>query len=354
MSVMRHSGAMVAMHGPAGCLGNYSGFVEPDYFADPGMILCSMIGENESIMGIDTIFIDKIAASVRDLNPHFVAVIGTPVPAIIGTDYSSICIEVEEKTGVPSVYVGTSGFNDYAWGVEKSYNALLRFVDTSVEPDPDAVNIIGYNVVDYLDDTDLRTLESQLEAEGKRINCVMGYCGSDELKSLLAAGENIVVSSSGQRFANTLRKRFGMPYSLRLTLGDGRPPAQRHDGLRVMIIGDQVMANAMRDYIESRFGCDCDVVTFFTFSKAVAREGDAKVSDEFDFAPIVERGYDVFIGDPIFRRLVPADARYVDVPHPAVSSRLHWEEHIPLLGKEMLDLLDRSFEERAEALCPLL
>lgn len=347
MSVMRHSGALVAMHGPAGCLGNYTGFVEPDYFADPGMILCSMVGENEAIMGLDRIFIDKIAKSVEDLHPPFVAVIGTPVPAIIGTDYSSICVEVEERTGTPAVYVNSSGFNDYAWGVEKSYNALLRFVEPHGEPDPDAVNIIGYNVVDFLDTKDLEALEERLRAQGKRINCVVGDCGVDDLRHLADAGENIVVSSSGLRFANTLRKRFGTPWSLGLELGDGRGPAEQRRGLKVMIIGDQVMSNAMRDYIEARFGCECDVVTFFTFSKAIAREGDAKVSDEFDFAPLTERGYDMYIGDPIFRRVVPHDARYVDVPHPAVSSRLHWEDHIPLLGREMLDLIDASFAGRS-------
>lgn len=347
MSVMRHSGAMVAMHGPAGCLGNYTGFVEPDYFADPGMILCSMIGENEAIMGLDGIFIDKIVGAAEDLRPPFIAVIGTPVPAVIGTDYASICTEVEDRTGIPCVYVDATGFNDYAWGVEKAYNALLRFVEDDGVRDPDAVNIIGYNVVDYCDTEDLEVLEARLAAQGKRINCVVGDCGIDDVKKLARAGENLVVSSSGLRFANTLRRRYGTPYRIGIELGDGRGPAPATDVKRVMVIGDQVMANAMREYIEQRFGCTCDVVTFFTFSKKIAREDDAKVVDEFDFAPLTERGYDMYIGDPIFRRIVPEGSRYVSVPHPAVSSRLHWDDHVPLLGKGMLDLLDASFAGRS-------
>lgn len=43
------------------------------------------------------------------------------------------------------------------------------------------------------------------------------------------------------------------------------------------------------------------------------------------------------IGDPLFKRLLKRenDIMYVDVPHLAVSSRLHWRHGVQYVGKEI-------------------
>ncbi len=56
----------------------------------------------------------------------FAAVIGTPVPAVIGTDYRALERMLAKKTELPVLTVNTDGMELYDKGEEKAYLALFE------------------------------------------------------------------------------------------------------------------------------------------------------------------------------------------------------------------------------------
>lgn len=54
------------------------------------------------------------------------ALVGTPVPAVIGTDYKALKKKLSKETSLPVVTVDTDGMHLFDSGEEKAYAALLR------------------------------------------------------------------------------------------------------------------------------------------------------------------------------------------------------------------------------------
>ena len=64
----------------------------------------------------------------------FAVVIGTPVPAVIGTDYRALERMLAKKTELPVLTVNTDGMELYDKGEEKAYLALFeKFSDKNEE-----------------------------------------------------------------------------------------------------------------------------------------------------------------------------------------------------------------------------
>ena len=327
---------MGVIHAPVGCIGNYTGFDEPDWFVNPGMIFSSSMREDETIFGLDEIVIEKSVQSVNDLNPDFYVMIGCPPPALIGTDYQAIAEEVERRTGVPSISVDTNGFDTYRRGADKFFKAMAERFLEPMEKKDGLVNVIGYNHLDYCGEEDLKDLCSILSGKWKDINT----CGSlEDFRRLPQAELNVVVSASALGLARYMEREFGMPYTCDLPVGGTDVPASAgKGGKKVLIIGDQVMSNATRTMVEKRYGCTCDVATFFDLDEGISRPGDAGLVSEEDLKNMLSRGYDFVIGDPLFRKFV--NCEYVQIPQVAVSSRLFWNNHIPTFRDDLLKVVD--------------
>ena len=59
------------------------------------------------------------------LSADFIAVIGTPVPAVIGTDYRALSRMIEKKTGIPALTIDTDGTKLYDDGEKKTWKELF-------------------------------------------------------------------------------------------------------------------------------------------------------------------------------------------------------------------------------------
>ena len=53
----------------------------------------------DAILGRDDRLVAKLADAVTKLDAKFAAIIGTPVPAVIGTDYHALKRMTEKKSG---------------------------------------------------------------------------------------------------------------------------------------------------------------------------------------------------------------------------------------------------------------
>jgi len=104
-----------------------------------------------------------------------------------------------------------------------------------------------------------------------------------------------------------------------------------------LVIGEQVMANSLRDCLRLDFGVPhVRVASFFRMDPALSEEGDLFLdSEEALTALMILRSFDLVVGDPLFRELVHGaeSSVFVPFPHLAVSSRLHWDGEFDYVGE---------------------
>ena len=71
----------------------------------------------DAILGRDDRLVAKLADAVTKLDAKFAAIIGTPVPAVIGTDYHALKRMTEKKVDLPILTVDTDGKSLISCGV---------------------------------------------------------------------------------------------------------------------------------------------------------------------------------------------------------------------------------------------
>ena len=98
-----------------------------------------------------------------------------------------------------------------------------------------------------------------------------------------------------------------------------------YSGKNVLVVQQQVMANAIRNEIINR-APDANVQTasWFSLKSEFRQPGDVHFRDEEDYIRLAEEGgFDVIFADACMQRMTPGFAgTFVDVPHFAVSGRL--------------------------------
>ena len=152
--------------------------------------------------------------------------------------------------------------------------------------------------------------------------------GLDFFKGLEQTESSFAVSTAGLRMAAFLKKRFGTPYEI-LTYRDAKE--SKGNGKRCLILGDQVMSNYLRGRIESEIGHEADVGTLFGLERSISRQNDFSTDSEDVMIERIREGrYDAVICDPIVAGLVPEGTKTIQIPHSAVSSKVHWNGFIPL------------------------
>ena len=351
ISVLKQMGACVVLCGPQDCLSNYSGMEETAARLQRGPIEATGTTEVEAVLGMEESLVARASRLAQDAGPLFVALVGTPVSALVGADLAGAARRVEAESGIPAIAIDTTGFDLYPVGVEKAYDALsARWLgEDSVRkagprPDQGTVNLLGYTHLDYCDDADLDCLLGVLERRGERPAGIVGYDGIDDFSRLLRAERSLVLSSGALPLARRLERVAGIPWSCELPIGGDGPLGQAPDsgGLRVLVVGDQVLSHAIRLFVERRHGARCDVACAVRLHAEIMREGDACVKDEQALARKAARGYDVVVADPLCASVVRDDQAFIGLPRPAMSSLVHQRNHVGFFDAEIAHDLDRA------------
>ena len=68
----------------------------------------------------------KFADAMREADAPFGALVGTPVPAVIGTDFRALRRMAEKRTGKPVIALAAAGTGLYDRGEEEAYRELFR------------------------------------------------------------------------------------------------------------------------------------------------------------------------------------------------------------------------------------
>ena len=92
VSVLYEFGGIIAICDAGGCTGNICGFDEPRWFESKSALFSAGLRDMDAILGRDDKLVAKLADAVTKLDAKFAAIIGTPVPAVIGT-----CIKTYDR-----------------------------------------------------------------------------------------------------------------------------------------------------------------------------------------------------------------------------------------------------------------
>lgn len=315
-----------------GCTGNICGFDEPRWFEHQSAIFSAGLRDMDAILGRDDRLVDKLKDTAQKVHAKFAAVIGTPVPAVIATDYRALERMGEKRCQMPVIAIECTGTRLYDEGEEKAYLALFRkFAGKDVERDDKAVGIIGMTPLDISLTQGDTFLQEKLQEEGfERIYSYGMGSGLEEVKLAGSVQKNLVVAPAGLKPAKYMEKHFGIPYEVTYPfLGENfLNQLKQISGKKVLIVHQQVAANEIRENIRlSHKGekMELSVGTWFMQPKDLKEEGDLVFKTEDGFIKHVEEEqYDVIIGDALLHRpLKEFKGIYISIPHFAVSGKLY-------------------------------
>jgi hypothetical protein len=332
VSVLFGYGGMLIILDAGGCVGNTCGYDEPRWTGSKSAVFSAGLRDLDAILGRDDLLIKKTGKALKDIDANFIGLIGTPVPAVIGTDYRALKRLMEKDYGLPVVPVETDGMELYDRGQEKAYMSLFGEFASDDPGESADVGIIGCTPLDTMTVGDESELLEVLRIRGHESAVCYG-CG-DSLEAVRNAGSvktNLVMSPSGLKPARYLQERFGTPYEVGYPIDHRRNRAMAdkigsYDAESVLVVHQQVFANEIRRIAGVLCGIErADVATWFMLDDEIKEDGDVRLEEEDDLLKLVEeRGYDMVIGDPLLKRALPGwKGVFLSLPHFAVSGKLH-------------------------------
>ena len=352
-SALFELGGMTVMHDASGCNSTYTTHDEPRWYDMDSMVYISGLSEMEAILGDDEKLIHDIVEAARDLKPRFIALAGTPIPAMTGFDYEAAAMVIEERTGIPAFGFATTGMATYVQGAAMALAAFARHFPEDVPKTPDrTVNILGLTPLDFSVNGTDKSIAAWLQSRGWRVlsRWAMGST-LEELKQAGGAHVNLVVSAAGLEAAKVLKRRFGTPYVVGVpfggewaeALGDAMElcsqPHSEAEGCGIVVIGEGVTSVSLACAIEMATGRGVRVLCPTDCPAEVLRQKDrlCRFEEELEQALV---GAQVVIADPLMAPICPETARFVERPTEAFSGRID-RSQIPDLVTEF----DRFLKE---------
>ena len=278
-SALFELGGMVVMHDPSGCNSTYNTHDETRWYDHDSLIYITALTEQDAIMGNDKKAVRDIIDAAHRLSPRFIALCGSPIPYLNGTDYKALARMIEGETGITSFAVETNGMHDYVQGAGA---ALLEYAKHVLKPQWDellmpngtdltfsdaqspaacakessadlntskdrartneaytaadtpsksavytpkasiTVNVLGATPLDFAAPGTLDSIKAVLTARGFKVLSVFtmpGTDGIDTLSDAVKADVNLVISSAGYKLAQYMFDEYGIPYVTGMPVG---------------------------------------------------------------------------------------------------------------------------------------
>ena len=338
VSVLYDMGGICVICDAGGCTGNICGFDEPRWFGSQSAVFSAGLRDMDAILGRDDRLVEKLFDASQIIPASFAAIVGTPVPAVIGTDYQALRRMSSRKTGLPVIAVNTDGMEYYDRGLEKTYIALLEEFCRQQKPAAAAglgtldenksgaagiIGIWGYSPLDFagiLSEDDLREWVRQ-QGYREMICCGAGT-GIEDLQKLAFAEKNIVLSPAGAAAARWLQKTYGTQWEYCIPGADRilRTAAPDLPAGPTLIVHQQVLADSLCGILR-RQGIQADSASFFMMKPDVKKDHDVQLREETDLRTLLEeRHYTNVIVDRSMEPVIEGlPVNVFHLPHFAVS-----------------------------------
>ncbi|MGD9160454.1 MAG: nitrogenase component 1 [Desulfobacteraceae bacterium] len=375
-STLFELGGFVVILDGGGCSVNFTGYDEPRWYGSTCTFFSSELREIDAVLGDDEKLLRKLENAIQIKKRQFVAIIGTPSPMVIGTDYEALARILSRKMNLPVLTFDTKGMDYYDIGVSMALLEIAqRFVKPASSRIESGVNIIGATPLDMGNSRHIKKLAALLTHAGCSIlSCWAMGSTLDDIAQSAQAGLNIVVSHAGLEAARYMEREYGIPYFAGVPIGHGPtaefigkicslldldskskpiPHAEEHlsdgNGKTALVLGEQLMSNAIRNCLRADMGiAEVDVASFFGMVENISEQNDSCLTEESDLTDLIDKHhYDVVVGDPLYSDLTASsgNSRFIAFPHFAVSSRIHWDSDIDYIGKEGARYFERELKD---------
>lgn len=350
-SALYELGGMTVMHDPSGCNSTYNTHDELRWYDQDSLIFISGLTEIDAVMGNDRKFINDITYTASELHPAFIALAGSPIPFLNGTDFPAIARIIEKETGIPTFFVPTNGMHDYVYGagiaLEKIASRFVKTPDWQKKRDVSMrrVNLLGVTPLDFGPQEKVEELKENLKAYGWNVQST--WAMGDDLKTLQTSGEadiNLVVSAVGLRAAKVLWEKYHMPYVIGTPnqwLAEDISYALEHavtqqtapmtvylqnrmqQEAEIALIGEPVTMGSLAAGIEKQYGRAARVLCPLKECDTLLGQKDAVVLGEEAMEEALKSAR-IIVADPLYRPICPKDSTFYELPHVAFSGRIYF------------------------------
>lgn len=326
VSVLFELGGIVVICDAGGCTGNVCGFDEPRWFEQKSAIFSAGLRDMDAILGRDDRLVAKLADAAEKVDAAFTAVIGTPVPAVIATDYLALRRMTEKKMNLPVLTVDTDGMELYDKGEEKAFLELFKTFAVEKYPvDEHKIGVLGMTPQDVSDLVAADKIRDLFQRKyGQKAVCYCMGDGLEEVKKASSVSKNIVVSPAALATAKYLEKTFRTPYEIYYPLVEDLLPEMDYTGKRILVVHQQVIADSIRKVLLERGAEIVQTASWFMMKKELQADGDVILRDEDAYIELVQKGeFDIIFADECMDRMTPKfDGTFVNTRHFAVSGKL--------------------------------
>ena len=374
-SALYELGGLCVMHDASGCNSTYNTHDEPRWYDFDSMVYISGLSEMEAIMGDDQKFIDDIVYTAKELNPNFIAMAGTPIPTMIGTDFKAIANIIEKETNIPTFGFDTTGMHSYVSGAYKAFEALAkRFlkrndkesraeqkesVDKEGREHQNSrikVNILGVTPLDFSINKSVEAMVDLLKENNFEVISTWAMGSSLEyIKNAGDADVNLVVSYSGIGAAKYMYENFNIPYVVGTPFGkefankviadlkevkSTKENKISYDNRKIdkdseiTIVGESIMSESLAYAITKEKNKTVNVISSLETDEKLLLEGDKIAMFEDDIEKCLKNSKTI-IADPLYRPICPIDSNFISLPHEAFSGRIYRDEIPNIINKSL-------------------
>ncbi len=323
VSVLFELGGIVVICDAGGCTGNVCGFDEPRWFEQKSAIFSAGLRDMDAILGRDDRLVAKLADAAEKVDAAFTAVIGTPVPAVIATDYLALRRMTEKKMNLPVLTVDTDGMELYDKGEEKAFLELFKTFAVEKYPvDEHKIGVLGMTPQDVSDLAAADKIRDLFQRKyGQKAVCYCMGDGLEEVKKASSVSKNIVVSPAALATAKYLEKTFRTPYEIYYPLVEDLLPEMDYTGKRILVVHQQVIADSIRKVLLERGAEIVQTASWFMMKKELQADEDVILRDEDAYIELVQNGeFDIIFADECMERMTPEfNGTFVNTRHFAVS-----------------------------------
>ena len=359
-SALYELGGLCVMHDASGCNSTYNTHDEPRWYDFDSMVYISGISEMEAIMGDDQKFIDDIIYTAKELNPKFIALAGTPIPTMIGTDFKAIANIVENETKIPTFGFNTTGMNSYVSGSYKAFEALskrfLKRNDKESRAEKSRVNILGATPLDFSINNSIKSTVDLLKEND--FDVISTWAMGSTLEDIKNAGNadvNLVISYSGMGAAKYMYEKFNIPYIVGTPFGKEfakKIVADLKETIitkenkisyinrkidknpQITIVGESIMSESLAYAISTEKNKTVNVISTLETDKNLLLEGDKLKIYEDDIEKELKNSK-IIIADPLYRPICPLDSNFISLPHEGFSGRIYRDEIPNIINKSL-------------------
>ncbi len=323
------------VHDASGCNSTYSTHDEPRWNKKPSNIFISALTERDAIMGNDAGFIENVSSAAKDLKPKFICICGSPMPALIGTDFTALAEEIEINTSIPCFSVATTGTYSYIQGAGEALLQYIKKFCIFKKKNHNTVNILGFTPLDFYINGQLERIVKLFADNGINVNFIGKYC-----EDILCASVNLVISQSGLKAAKYMWENYNIPYMCGIPIGEKlselilkiqniQSPTfieRNTEKSDLYIIGESIFSQSLSYAIELETGLKSGIIYPLENEGLKTAPADFTTESEEETENFLSLNAKKIIADPIYKNIAPKNAVFHDLPHFAFSGRCY--EHI--------------------------